>query len=284
VEGLDEMPRMRTAFVDEDYAETFDIPLAAGRDFSQEHPSDGSHAIMINEAGAREIGWSPEEAIGKHLQIRMIDTIDREVIGVYRDFHFASLKAPIEPMVLSPVTSWVSQIAVRVHGNDYQSIIAGIEEAWKTLAPQYPFTFQFLDDRLNRLYKNEQLQSRLFEIFAAISILIACLGIVGLATFTAGQRNREIGIRKVLGASVGQLTYMVMREFLFLVLAASILACPLGWWSTEVWLSEFAYRINVDPVLFLMVPLITLGIAVLSVIYQALRVATNNPATVLKEE
>ena len=284
VEGLDEMPRMRTAFVDEDYAETFDIPLAAGRDFSVKYPADMIHSIIINEAGAREIGWSPEEAIGKRVSIRMRDTVDREVIGVFRDFHFASLKTSIEPMVISPAATWVSQFAVRIDGNNYSNTIAGIEKAWKSIVPQYPFAFEFLDDRLDGLYQGEQLQSRLFEIFAAISILIACLGIVGLATFTASQRNREIGIRKVLGATVGQLTYMVMREFLILVLVATLIACPLGWWSTEKWMSEFAYRINVDPSLFLVVPLITLGIAVLSVIYQALRVATNNPASVLKEE
>lgn len=282
VEGREENARFRTNFVDYDFANTFNLTFSAGRNFSRDFSTDPAESVIINEAGAKELGWTPEEALGKKMMVLMMDTIMKTVIGVVKDFHFSSLKTPIEPLVLG-MTEDGGNIAVKVNANNIPNTLAEIENSWKKIVPQYPFQFQFLDDRLTRLYKSEELQGNLFSLFSFVSIIVAALGIIGLATYSSMQRQMEVGVRKVLGASGTALSILLMKDLLQLTFIAALLAWPFAYWMTTEWLSSFAYRIEPSLWYFIVATLLTLSIAISSISYQAIKVARVNPVDVLKE-
>jgi putative ABC transport system permease protein len=273
--------------VDESFVETFNIKILAGRGFSKDIRTDDSLGLLINEAMVKHLGWkNPQEAIGKQFHT---PSGKEKVIGVVKNFNFVSLTDPIGPFVLDlPLKRgrafWTKYVAARISPSGMRNTIAHIEATWNKFAPAYPFEYFFLDDSLNKQYRSQDNLFRLIGYFSVLAIFIACLGLFALASFTAEQRTKEIGIRKVLGASVASIIHLLSREFLMLILISSLIAWPLSLFLMQKWLDTFAYRINIDYSIFLFAAIGVLVIAFLTVLYQAMKAALSNPATSIKYE
>ena len=279
----DEVIDLRTVFTDHDYVKTLGLKIVAGRDFSRDFTSDEKEAVLINEAAARFLGWELEEALGKEIFNMFRDSIPRKVVGVIEDFHFASLHNTIDPMAIA-ISNDQRIFTIKMAPGNVQEVVAEVEEVWQKASERYPFAYYFLDQEYDNLYKAEQKQGMLFRLFAALAIFIACLGLFGLVTFTAEQRTKEIGIRKVLGASVTGLVHMISKDFTKLVLLALLIAIPVAYWAMNQWLANFAYRINIGIGTFVVAGLISLAIAWLTVSYQSIRAALANPVESLRNE
>ena len=283
VAGIPGTTRMRTAFVDFDYVETFGLEIIAGRDFSSEFSSDSSRAAILNERAVAELGLSVEEVLNRQISNPLFDPEPRVVVGVVRDYHFSSLHDAIEPLIIS--TAFVGRdIAIKVDASRMQDVIETAQTMWEAYSPVYPFTFRFLDDRLEQLYTNEQRQNRLFGLFGGIAILIAALGMLGLAAFAVAKRTKEIGIRKVLGASLGDVVVLLSRSFLIQVVIAGVVAIPVAYLFLRQWLEGFAYHIDMGAWMFILAGAIAVLVAVLTVGVQASRAALANPVEALRYE
>lgn len=281
VEGRQGEPwTMRTIFCDEDYAETFGIEMLAGRDLSREFGMDLTRSVMVNETAIKQLGWSPEEALGKQLVVR--DTTKRQIIGVVKDFNYLSLKENIAPLIIAPIEDQ-RVMAIKIDGKETKAAIERIQFHYAELAGNFPFEYEFFDKTYAQLYEKEQRQQSIMIGFAALAILIACLGLFALAMFMAERRNKEIGIRKVLGASVTDVLMLLNSEFSRLVLIAFVIAVPVGWYAMNLWLKDFAYRIALGWQTFLIAGIIMALIAWLTVSYQSLRAALANPVNALKD-
>ena len=283
IEGEDETKRMRTSFSDANYLDCFGIELASGRFFNRDSELDFANAIILNETGAKLLNHDNESVLGVHIQNLYMDSTYREVIGVVKDYNFSSLKRNIEPLAIAP-TTWNRKIAVKIEANSIQSALSEIEEIYKGLVNLYPFEYEFLDQNIGDLYEDEQTQQSIFVLFSIISIFIGSLGIFGLATFTANQRAREISIRKVLGATVFNISYMLSNQFVKLVLAANLVAWPLAWYFMNRWLDGFAYRISLGAGSFVFSMVIMVIIALVTVSYQSIKAGLTNPASTLRNE
>jgi len=235
----------------------------------------------LNESAVRALGWKPEEAVGQ--KILFFDQRPGEIKAVVRDFHFASLHTPVQPLILFP-GGWGNTLIIKTSGRNLRGTIAFLEEKWKTLAPHRPFEYRFMDEDFQKLYISETRTGKVFSIFAAIAILLACLGLFGLSAYAAQQRIKEIGVRKVLGASSAAIVALLSRDFLKLVVLAVLLAVPLAWYFMNKWLQDFAYRVHVGWWIFLATATITLFIALSTVIYQAIKAAIANPVKSLRTE
>jgi putative ABC transport system permease protein len=270
--------------VDERYLSTLDIKLLQGRNFSKEFLSD-SGAVIINEAALKFMG--SKDLIGKKLyeidDVKTKKLKEFNIIGVVKNFNFSSLREVISPLALKLHPSYGS-IALRIQGENIPGLVEQVRSKWKTMAPGQPFDFAFMDEEFNNLYGTEQRMGKLFVSFAVLAIVIACLGLFGLVTYAAEQRTREIGVRKVLGANTANIVTMISKDFLKLVLLAALLAFPLSWWAMNRWLQDFAYRINISWWVFLIAGMMALLIAVVTVSYQALKAAWQNPVTSLRSE
>ncbi len=267
---------------DEDFIPAYKINIVAGNNFSRTDGMDTS-SFIINEAAVRALGLrSNEEAIGKPF---MYGDRKGQIIGVMNDFNFESLHQQIIPLVLltSTVPNGYNRISVKVSGN-IPSAIAHIEKTWKTYLPETPFDYTFLDDRFADLYKAEHQQEAIFSIFAGIAIFIACLGLFGLSAFTITQRVKEIGIRKVLGASISSIAVLLSKEFLRLVTLAAIIAFPVAGYAMHNWLQDFAYRITISWWVFVFAGIVAIAIALLTVSFQAIKAAIANPVKSLRSE
>ncbi|WP_369822729.1 ABC transporter permease [Spirosoma sp. 209] len=275
--------RNRHYFVDEDYLPTLGIGLAQGRNFSKAFPSDSS-AILINEAAARQFGW--KNPIGQRLktagdgsgEIQRLYTI----VGVVRDFHFESMRQRVAPLVLFRGQDNY-QMALRVKTDDMPALLKTIEQRWKAQTDM-PFTYSFLSERFSLMYASEQRVGQLFGIFAGLAVLIACLGLFGLAAFTTRQRTKEIGVRKVLGASVASIITLLSKDFLKLVLIAIVIASPIAWYAMNRWLQDFAYKIDIEWWVFALAGFLAVGIALLTVSFQSIKAALMNPVRSLRSE
>ena len=206
-----------------------------------------------------------------------------EVIGVVEDFHFESLKQNITPLGFFLANSSGS-IALRFEAKDTKQVITGIEQAWKRIAPDQPFQYSFLDEDFGRMYSGEQRLGKIFVIFAGLAIVIACLGLFALTSFTAEQRTKEIGIRKVLGASIGGIVVLLSREFGKLILIAFVIAAPLAWFGVQKWLESYTYKVEVGPGVYALAGVLSLGIAWLTMSFQSLKAASTNPVKALRSE
>jgi putative ABC transport system permease protein len=270
--------------VDERYIPTLDIKMLQGRNFSKEFLSD-SGAIIVNEATMKFMGT--KDLIGKKLyeidDIKTKKLLELNIIGVVRNFNFSSLREVITPLALRLRNSNGS-IAIRIQAGNIPLILVQVRSKWKTMAPGQPFDFAFMDEEFNNLYGTEQRMGKLFVSFAVLAIVIACLGLFGLVTYAAEQRTREIGIRKVLGANSANIVAMISRDFLKLVLLAAFLAFPLSWWAMNHWLQDFAYRVNISWWIFALAGVLAMMIAIVTVCFQALKAAWQNPATSLRSE
>jgi putative ABC transport system permease protein len=283
VEGREENLRMRTLWADENLLGTLNIKMVAGRFFAKDRTSDRTGSVVLNETAVRQLGWSPDEALGKRVMSAQFDSTYKEVIGIIQDYHFESLKEVIEPMIISNSETSRS-LLVKVSGGNLSQTVSTIEGIWNSYASGFPIELVFLDDVLGRLYSGEANQGKLFRVFSIISVMIACLGILGLSTYIAVQRKKEIGIRKVLGASTGEVSMLLTKDLLQLVLLANMLAIPIAYLILAKWSESFAYRAPFDPLLFVVGAAAVTVIALIIVSLNARRVASEDPVKSLRPE
>ncbi|MBN8576166.1 MAG: ABC transporter permease [Cytophagales bacterium] len=263
-----------------DFLNVFGMELVAGRTFSIEVKSDVQQEnAIINETAARALGWTPEEAIGKQFERDGAKTI----IGVVKDFHMLSMHLPIQPLMINYEDSWGRFFAIKIKPSETPQTLSHIEAVVKKNSI-YPFEYQFLSDEYNKLYNSELKLGEVFGFFTITSIVIASLGLFGLAAFTTSQRTKEIGIRKVLGASVQQVVFILSKTFAWRVLAAFIMAVPIGWYAMNAWLQDFAYRIDVAWWIFALAGLSAFLLAGISIGYQSLKASWANPVDSLRSE
>ena len=281
IQGEENM-RMRTLWADEDLMKTMDLSMVEGRFFSKEF-ADSSSSVLLNETAVRQLGWKNEDAIGRMVMLSQFDSVYKEVVGVVKDYHFTSLKEKIEPLVISYMNRR-GQLLVKMSGNNIKQSVANLEKLWSSYNTGFPLEFVFIDDVLDRLYTAEKVQGKIFTVFSIISVAIACLGILGLASYIAAQRKKEIGIRKVLGATTNQVSVLLMKDLLRLVLIANLLAVPIGYWAMEKWSQGFAYRVALHPGIFIIGALAVFVIAMLIVGLNATKVAMQNPVKSLRTE
>ncbi|MBC7920835.1 MAG: ABC transporter permease, partial [Ferruginibacter sp.] len=269
---------------DYEYLSTLAIQLKEGRNFSRAFPSDANEeggAILINEAAAKALGW--KNPVGKHLISQRGSGQSQEIVGVFRDFNFRSLHQKIQPLMIL-FTAEGDYLSVRVKPGATRQTVKALERQWRVYAPNTPFDYSFLDENFDAQYRAEQQTGKVFTVFTGLAIFIACLGLFGLAAFTAEQRTKEIGIRKVLGASVLGLVQLLSGDFLKLVLLSNVIAWPLAWYMMDTWLRDFAYRTPIEPGTFALAGLLAVTIALLTVIFQAIKVARTNPVHSLRTE
>ncbi|MVM33067.1 FtsX-like permease family protein [Spirosoma sp. HMF4905] len=269
---------LRALSIDHDFIPAYQISMVAGRNFDRSHSTDTS-MVVLNETAVRELGWTPQQAIGKPFQY---GPAKGQIIGVTKDFHFESLHQQMAAlaMIMGRNLRWIS---VPLKGN-IPVALQRVESVWKQFFPERPFDYQFLDARFDRLYKREQTQQTLFSIFAGVAILISCLGLFGLSMFMAEQRTKEIGIRKVLGASETSLVAMFSKDFMKLVVVALLIASPVAWYAMHTWLNDFAYRTDIHWWVFLLAGGLTVLIALATVSFQSVKAALANPIKSLRSE
>ncbi|MBQ0735859.1 ABC transporter permease [Aquimarina celericrescens] len=270
--------------VDHEYINTVGLEIIAGRDFNPQFIAD-STAIILNESAIKILGVNAEEALGMRLSsdIELENPTFSTVIGVVKNFHFTSLKDDIRALSLSLERN-SDVMVVKLQAGNFSESIAQIESIWNDIAPEAPFTYYFMDESFNNTYQSEQRLGRIFMTFTILSIIIACLGLFGLATFNAERRIKEIGIRKVLGASVGQITYKLSIDFLRLVGIAILVSLPLGWYAMAKWLESFSYRIEINIWVFVIATLLAIFISILTVSFQSIKAAMANPTKSLRTE
>ncbi|MEO0559841.1 MAG: ABC transporter permease [Bacteroidota bacterium] len=277
VEG-EEFP-IYQVFVDHEFFEVYNMSLASGRSF-RPTPADSSGAFIVNETAANQLGWTTETAVGKTVQWGEQDV---PVVGVVEDFHMHAMHLPIAPLLIGYAPNWVNQVSIRVASSDLPETLAGIEAAWAERSP-YPFEVTFLDEEFDALYKAEAKLGQGIGYFTIIALFVACLGLFGLATHAAEQRTREIGIRKVLGASVAGLVGLMSRGFLKLVGLAFLIAAPVAYVSAARWLDGFAYRTDLGVGVFVLAGGLALVVALVTVGGHALRAALSDPVRALRSD
>jgi putative ABC transport system permease protein len=267
---------------DENFIPAYGIKILAGRNFSKDYGMDTS-SFLINETAVKALGLrSNEDAVGKQFEYGGQKGM---IAGVFNDFNFESLHQRIIPMVLfeSNNNNGYRVISIKTAGN-VTAAIAQVEKTWKKYLPEIPFEYRFLDERYARLYEAENRQGSIFTIFSCIAIFIACLGLFGLSSFTITQRIKEIGVRKVLGASIGSIVKLISLDFLALVVIAAVIAFPVAWYVMNHWLMDFAYRINIHWWVFILAAFIALLIAFATISFQAIKAAMSNPVKSLRSE
>lgn len=275
------------ANVGDDYVETLGLRLVAGRDFGPEFPGD-SLSFVINESAAAEMGFSAEEAVGKRITHfgGGPDDGDRTatVVGVLQDAHYESLHSKVMPIILSNQDFWQRYAVVKMRTEDVSGTLASIGRSWAAFQPDVPFQYTFMDEEYDRFYAQERRLGVIYSSFATLAIIIACLGLFGLASFVTSQRRKEIGVRKVLGASVPSVVALLSREFTVLVLVSCAVAFPVSWFTMNRWLEDFAYATTIGWSVFVISGSSALVIAWLTVSWQSIRAATANPVDALRTE
>jgi putative ABC transport system permease protein len=286
-ETVNENKLVKTNWVAPEFIQTMGFKLAAGRTFSKEFPADTNFKIVVNEATLRRFGIPLEKAVGQKFQFERGEGTPGavEIVGVVKDFHFTDLRKAIEPYAffLNSGTNFNYLIA-HANGQDVASVIPFLESKWKELVPDEPFTYSFLDEDFQSNYKADARTSRMVNSFTVISILISCLGLFGLATFAAQQRIKEIGVRKVLGASVASIVTLLSGDFVKLIIISFVIATPLTWYLMDQWLQDFAYKIDIQWWMFAGAGALAITIALITVSTQAIKAAFTNPVKSLKSE
>ncbi|MGB3619072.1 MAG: ABC transporter permease, partial [Catalinimonas sp.] len=283
--GSEETPLVAAIPVDGDFVRTLEIDLLAGRDFTaaeqalaNEREASEDYAFLLNASAAKNLGWTPDDALGQPITV---SGRAGQVVGVTDDFHFASLRENVGPLVMMLERQTWGVVMVRLAGNDLQASLNFLRADWAARVPDRPFDYWFLDDEFDQLYRQEQRLETVFSVFAGLAVLLASLGLIGLSAFTAARRTKEIGIRKVLGASVGGLVLMLVRDFLLLVGVAFAVAVPLAAWAMQRWLADFAYRVELHVGVFVAAGLLAAVAAGLTVGWESLRAARVDPVTSL---
>lgn len=274
--------------VDPDFLSLYKIKLIAGRDFTDSR-ADNAKTYIINKALAQELlknepGLTLQSLIGKQFGFYGMDSLSR-IVGVVEDFNFNSLHHKIEPLCIFNQKDWnYSEISVRVKGKNAQQAVAAMQAAWNKILPEEPFTYSFLDEHFNEMYRADSQVSEIVGILAGLAIFISCLGLFGLASYSAERRIKEIGVRKVMGASVAGIVALLSRDFLKLVLVAILIATPVAWWAVRSWLNDFAYRIDVEWWMFLLAGTLAVLVALFTISFQSIKAALMNPVKSLRAE
>jgi putative ABC transport system permease protein len=267
-------------FVDHDFLSTYDIKLLAGRDFLREMKADDTTAFLINETAVKDFGWTPEEAIGKKV---LRGRYPGKIIGVMKDFNYRSLHDKVEPLLMS-LTTYVIRISIRIDENDIPGTVNRVQKKWSELIPYLPFDYSFLDSDFDRQYKADQQLGKVAGIFTGLAIFIGCLGLLGLTSFVVDRRTKEIGIRKVLGASAMNVVLLISREFIWLIAIALVVATPVTWYLIQQWEQNFTLQAVINPVRFLMAGMAVFIFASGTISFLSLRAATANPTKALRTE
>ena len=267
---------------DYDFWDTYGLDFAAGRGFSRDFFRADSGCVMLNEAAVKKLGWTPEESIGK--QVLAFSGINLKVVGVVKNFNFKSLKREIEPLFMPLSTRLVRYISVRTQPGDVLSTIGFIRLKWEKISPGEQFEYEFLDDHINRFYENEKKLQSISLTFSCLSIFVACLGLFGLAAYTAELKTKEVGIRKVLGASIPDVLKLMYKEFIVLLIISNIISWPIAYYLMNRWLQDFAYRKSMSFDLYVISGIIAIIIAMITISYSALKTAASNPVDSLKYE
>jgi putative ABC transport system permease protein len=273
-------------FIDNDYMKVMGMQLLAGRDFSSNIAGDTTVSVIVNEAMVKDFGWTLNNAVGQQLtgytEGRGKDPV---VIGVVKDFNYRSLSLPVEPQMFHQFASYAPyKFFVRIKPGNPSSALAEMKKAWSSVVADLPFKYYFVDEELNKFYKSEQRWSSIVGWAGGISIFLACLGLFGLAALAAINRTKEIGIRKVLGASVTNIINLLSKDFLKLIAIAIVIASPLAWYFMHKWLQDFAYRINISWIVFITTGFVVVLIALLTISFQAIKAAHANPVKSLRTE
>jgi putative ABC transport system permease protein len=307
VPGQSEPVGIGTYGVDVDFFDTMGIELVAGRLFDENRPADDATLpfpatdeqeramaarginIVINQLAAQRMGWQdPADAVGKVVGVSYFDPEDgmvpTRIIGVVRDSRFRSIRTPIEPIMFRQDRTFANAMLLRYDTSDPQGVRSRVEQAWKRIAPDVPFDGEFSEDRIAELYEAEQARSQVFAGFAVLAVIVACLGLFGLAAFTAERRTKEIGIRKVLGARTRDIVRLLAWQFSKPVIVANLIAWPVAWWAMREWLNTFDARIDLGPAPFVLAGLLALAIAIGTIAGHAFRVARSNPIIALRYE
>jgi putative ABC transport system permease protein len=279
MEGKDERYGTQIKTVDNNYIDLYGLKLIAGNNVLD---LDTARGFLVNEKLATMVGYNnAEEMLGKNIKS---NGITLPVVGVLKDFHTMSLHEPIEATLLYNRIRRYETLSLKVNSTDIQQTIKHVQQKWEAAYPQFIFSYKFLDDEIKEFYEREEKMSTLLTIFTSIAIFIGCLGLFGLATFMANQKTKEIGVRKVLGASVQSIIFLFSREYVKLIVIGFMLAAPLAWYVMGQWLNDFAYKISIGPAIFFTGLSISFLIAIITVGYRSLRAATVNPVDSLKCE
>jgi putative ABC transport system permease protein len=271
-------------FIDNDYLDVMGMQLIAGRNFDPSIASDTISSVIINEAMVNDFGWTVDNAVGQKLTGYQ-ESLTPIVIGVVKNFNFRPLSEKIEPQQFHQFSGYnPRKFFIRINPGNPSVALELLNSTWKNIVPDLPFKYSFVDEDLNRFYKSESRWSNIVGWAGGISIFLACLGLLGLASLAAANRVKEIGIRKVLGASVAGIVKLLSADFMKLVFLAFIIASPLAWYFMNKWLQDFAYRININVWLFVIAGASAIGIALLTVAWQAIKAAVSNPVKSLRTE
>ena len=273
--------------IDPDYVPLMGMKLKEGRDFSWDLPSEKASSCLINETLAREI--DKDSLVGRFFDhpdwyITAIPSKKIEILGILKDFHYKSLRQEIEPLMLVWNDLWYGYANIRISPGSADRALDAIRKEWKALSPEYPLEYSFMDENFDRMYRSDRKLGSIFRYFAGLAILIAIMGLFGLSAFIAEQRTREIGIRKAMGATISGVSVLLVREFTWLILIASVFAWILAWLWAKNWLREFAYHMDLSLLIFLAATLLALAVAWITVLYQTLKAAGTNPADALRHE
>ena len=278
---------MQMLFTDVDFIRTMNMKIIAGRDFSNDHPTDRTEGFILNEEAVKKSGWrSPGDAIGKTFQWVLPNTVLKsgKVIGVVKDFHITPLKTAVQPLVIHILPNRFQYVYVRFDQSQADNVVSIIEKTFNQFYAKQSFEYSFLDDTLAMMYKSERKLGTIFSYFSFLAIFIACLGVLGLSLYSIRQRIKEIGIRKVIGASVASITGLLLKEFVQPVFIATLIAVPIVWYGMNKWLEDFAYRITVSWWIFAAAGALALAIAIFTVSLQAIKAAMANPVKSLRIE
>ena len=281
----DDLMVMARTYAGFDFAETLGLESIAGRTLSAAFAGD-STAVLINETAARRLGV--DNPIGKKL-IRQTNNLTYTIVGVLKDYHFESLHREIMPAgIFGPDPYYNNRprqlFAVRIQARNIPDTLVELEQVWNAFVPEQPFTYAFMDVHFEALYRSEQAIGRLLGSFSVLAVLIACLGLLGLAAYTTERRTKEIGIRKVLGASISSIVFLLSREYVKLIILANLVAWPVAYYAMDLWLQDFAYKIDLGPGLFILSGLLALIIAFVTVGYQAVKAGQRDPVKALRYE
>jgi putative ABC transport system permease protein len=284
VEGTQEkVSKLNSQFTDFEYVKTLGLKIIAGRDFSAQYGTDTTQAALINRTAATQLGYTPEQAVGKWIKNTVRDQERRRIVGVVEDFNFRSLKEKMNGLVIVPGND-NRVMVIKLRGGNIPASLTTIKNMYARVAPVYPFQYRFLDDNFDRLYKTDVRQQTLISVFSGLAIFIACLGLFGLASFTAAKRTKEIGVRKVLGSSVSNIVVLLTKDLLKPVIISILIAIPIGYTAMNNWLQNFAYRVPMNWWIFALAGIIAALIAVITVCFKAIKAAVVSPVKSLRSE
>jgi len=270
-----------TKFSDEEYVPTYKLQLIAGRNLQ---PSNMTREFLVNESLVKSLGIkNPEDILNKEISI-WGDKIKCPVVGVLKDFNDRSFRNDVAPLLITTNGTMYSQAGIKLATTNISSTLQSVKKIWEQTFPDFVYEYKFLDDKIASFYKQENQLSQLYKIFAAIAIFLSCLGLYGLASFMAAQRIKEVGIRKVLGATTGNIVYLFSKEFIILISIAFVISTPVAWYYMHQWLQDYPYRINMSWWIFILGGVASVLIALITVSFQAIKAAVANPVKSLRTE